>query len=246
MKDSLTSRQRLIVALDVADSATALSLVRRLAEYVGVFKVGSQLFTAAGPQIVRDIHALGGRVFLDLKFHDIPNTVSGAVKSAVELGVAMFTIHASGGIEMMRAAAEAAASAGEGNEPPLVLGVTVLTSLDAAALESLGLTGSVEERVVTLARVARSAGVAGLVASPAELAALRSAVGDEPVLVSPGVRPVGAEHGDQVRVGTPAGAITAGADYLVVGRPIVQHAHPPEAAMAICAEIEQGLSTRRT
>lgn len=235
---SLTPRERVLVALDVAALDPALALVGRLRAAVGGFKVGLELCTAAGvPRVVEAVAAAGGAVFLDLKLHDIPNTVAGAVRSVCALGpaVRMLTLHASGGAAMLRAAAEAAAGF---RERPLLLGVTVLTSVDAAALRDEGGVGApLEEHVARLARLARDAGLDGVVASPHEVPAIRRACGDELLVVTPGVRPAWAEAGDQRRVLTPAAALAAGADYLVIGRPITGAADPVEAAERIVREL---------
>ena len=236
----ISPRDRLIVALDVPDAAAARALARRLAGEVGMFKVGSQLFTAAGPAIVRELVADGQRVFLDLKFHDIPNTVAGATAAAVELGVSLLTIHAAGGSAMIAAAAEAARGTST-----RVLAITVLTSLDAAALEAIGMGGGIEGTVLRLARLAAEAGAHGVVASPHEALALREARGAGFLLVTPGIRPSGAALGDQSRAATPAAALSDGADYLVVGRPITATADPVAAARAVVAEMEMPTVIRR-
>ena len=213
----------------------------RLRGIVDGCKIGTQLFTAAGPAAVEAAHKRGFRVFLDLKFHDIPNTVAGAVREATRLGVFMLNVHAGGGIAMMRAAAEAAArAAGDAGVPrPIVLGVTVLTSLDRRALDvELGVSSSVAGHVLRLAEGARTAGLDGCVASPLEIGLLRRALGRGWVIVTPGIRPAGAGADDQARTATPAAAIAAGADYLVVGRPITAAADPGAAAFGIVAELE--------
>jgi orotidine-5'-phosphate decarboxylase len=235
---------RLIVALDVDDLSAAGGLVERLAGVCRRFKIGSQLFTAAGPAAVEAVRRRGGEVFLDLKFHDIPATVAGAARAAVGLGVFMFNVHASGGTAMMRAAAEAAAEAARarGVPRPLVLAVTVLTSLDRETLQrDLGVASSVEGHVLHLAGLAREAGLDGCVASPQEVRALARQLGARWVIVTPGVRPAGAALHDQSRVATPEAAARAGARYLVVGRPITAAADPAQAAEAVVAEIARGL-----
>lgn len=232
----LAPRDRLIVALDVPGLAEAEALVGRLAGVVTTFKVGAPLFTAAGPAAVEMIRRRGAGVFLDLKYHDIPATVAGAVREAARLGVALLSVHASGGSAMLRAAVEAAAAAGAGR--PRLLAVTVLTSLDRAALQGeLGVPVAVAGHVLHLAALARAAGCDGVVASPQEAARLRAALGPEVLIVTPGVRPAGAAADDQARVATPAAARRAGADVLVVGRPVTAAADPVAAATAILAEL---------
>jgi orotidine-5'-phosphate decarboxylase len=233
-------KDRLIVALDVDSLSQAEALLDRLEGVVHRFKIGSQLFTAAGPAAVEAVRKRGGQVFLDLKFHDIPNTVAGAAREAVRLGVFMFNVHAAGGLAMMRAGAEGAAAAARdlGVERPLVIAVTVLTSLDRAALHrELGVTSSVEGHVLHLCRLAREAGLDGCVASPHEIAPVKTVMGCDWVIVTPGVRPAGSERGDQARVATPGQAARAGAHYLVVGRPITAAAAPAEAARRILEEM---------
>jgi orotidine-5'-phosphate decarboxylase len=231
----LAPRDRLIVALDTDSLPEAEGLVEQLAGAVGMFKVGAQLFTAAGPAAVEMIRKRGARVFLDLKYHDIPATVSGAVREATRLGVTLLTVHASGGTRMLRAAAEAAAA---GRDRPRILAVTVLTSLDRAALQrELGVPVAVEGHAVHLAGLARDAGCDGVVASPHEAARLRAILGRAALIVTPGIRPAGGAVDDQARTATPALAVRAGADYLVVGRPITGASDPAGAAAAIVAEI---------
>ena len=233
-------RDRLIVALDVDSLAQAERLAERLDGLVRRFKIGSQLFTAGGPAVVEAIHKRGAEVFLDLKFHDIPNTVAGAAREAARLGVFMFNVHASGGLAMMKAAADGAAAAAKelSVRRPLAIAVTVLTSLDRAALHrELGVTSSVEGHVLHLSELAREAGLDGTVASPVEIAAIRRSLGAAWVIVTPGVRPAGSAADDQSRVATPAAAARAGAHYLVVGRPITGAPDPAAAAAAILEEI---------
>ena len=225
-------RDRLIVALDVANAAEAQRLTGLIGDSAGLFKIGKQLFTAEGPQIVRDLVASGRKVFLDLKFHDIPTTVAGAVASASHLGVSMLTVHASGGSKMLKAAVEAAGTG------PKVLAVTVLTSLSNEELAEVGVAGRVRDQVLRLAALARSAGCPGIVASPNEVSEIRRELGTGFDIVTPGVRPAGAEKGDQARVATPSEAIFAGATYLVVGRPITGAKDPAAAARSVVAEIE--------
>ena len=240
---SPTPSDRLYVALDLERLDEAEALLDRLAGTVGGCKIGSQLFTAAGPVAVERALKRGYRVFLDLKYHDIPNTVAGAVREATRLGVFMLNVHASGGIMMMRAAAEVATKAAKelALPRPLVLGVTVLTSLDRRALEcEVGVLGPVQAHVLRLAERAREAGLDGCVASAQEIGALRTGMGRRWVVVTPGIRP--AERADdQRRTATPAAAIGAGADYLVVGRPITASADPGAAARAILEDIRQAL-----
>ena len=233
-------RDRLIVALDVETPAHAERLLDQLQGVVSTFKVGAQLFTAAGPAAVELIRKRGGRVFLDLKFHDIPNTMAGAVREATRLGVAMLTLHASAGRAAIEAAATAAQTAAKdlGVPKPLGLAVTVLTSLDRAALQrELNVPLSVEGHVLHLAELARAAGADGAVAAPSEIRTLRMALGRDWVIVIPGVRPAGSEAGDQARVATPEAALRAGADYLVIGRPITASPEPAKAALAILEEM---------
>jgi len=228
-------RNPIIVALDVPTAEEALELARDLSGSVGAFKIGKELFVSAGPEVVRAIQEEGGAVFLDLKFHDIPNTVAKAVSAAALLEVRMLTVHTSGGPAMLAAAAEAAQAAA--GEAPLVLGVTVLTSMDGEDLRAVGQSENSTEQVERLARLAVNNGLRGLVCSPRELPVLRSALPEEVQLVTPGIRPVGSTAGDQKRTLTPAEAMAAGADWLVIGRPITAAANPRKAA----EEILEGL-----
>jgi orotidine-5'-phosphate decarboxylase len=232
------SKSRLIVALDVPDRAAALRAVDQLTGHVGFFKVGLELFTREGPRLVEEIRSRGEKVFLDLKLHDIPNTVRGAVRSACQLGVQMLTIHASGGPAMLKAACEEAQASGS---PPLLLAVTALTSLSPDDVQNLGITGSVEQWVERLADMARNSGIRGLVASTKELPMLRRKFRGEMQLVIPGIRPAGSATQDQSRTATPAEAIRAGADFIVVGRPVLQAPDPAKAADAIVAEMQQAV-----
>src|SRR2546428_3861293 len=219
-------RQRLIIALDVGSSSAAQKIVAAVRASALTYKVGMQLDTAEGAQVVRDLVASGGRVFLDLKYHDIPNTVASAVREAAALRVSMLTVHASGGGKMLRAATEAARSV---NPALMVLAVTVLTSLDDNDLDKVGVRGRVVDQVLRLAALAIADGCHGVVASAQEASELRSELGHEFAIVTPGVRPAGAGHADQVRVVTPAEAIAAGASHIVVGRPITSALDPARA-----------------
>src|SRR6267154_6874590 len=226
-------RERLIVALDVSSAGEAQKLVSHIGDAAGIYKVGLQLFIAEGPGIVRDLVSSGRRVFLDLKLHDIPTTVALAVKSAAELGAHMLTVHASGGETMLRAATEAAA--GRLN----ILAVTVLTSLDDANMQEIGVSGRVSDQVLRMSALAQSAGCQGIVTSPREASIVRRALGEGFAIVTPGVRPAGAEINDQQRIATPAQAISNGASHIVVGRPITHAPDPAKAAAAIISEMEQ-------
>ena len=238
----------ILVALDVDSAAKALALADALRGSVGGYKIGKQLFTAAGPAMVHELTSRGDRVFLDLKFHDIPNTVAGAVQAAVATGAWMVNVHASGGSAMMTAAADAAtkAAAALGRPRPLVIGVTVLTSMTAEALAEVGVTRPVIDQVVHLARLARQSGLDGVVASPQETAAIRAACGPDFQIVTPGIRPLRQSSGqavaqqgkdDQARTLTPAEAMQAGSTYLVIGRPITGAPNPREAAEQIAASL---------
>ncbi len=234
-------RKKLIVALDVSDMSHALELVARLRDEVGVFKVGLQLFTACGPDIVRRIRALDGEVFLDLKLHDIPNTVRHAVTEAVQLGVSMLTLHTTGGAAMLRAAAEVREDTAGSAGPDLqLLGVTVLTSLRQEDLAAIGIHRSIEESVLSRAQLAQECGLQGVVASPKEISLLRSGGLSDLLIVTPGIRSSGDSSDDQARIATPAGAISDGADYLVVGRPITQATDPVASVRRICEEMLRG------
>lgn len=238
---------KLIVALDVETAQEALKLFAALRNHAGMFKIGSQLFTAAGPSIVREMVGAGGRIFLDLKFHDIPNTVAAACREAARLGVSILNIHASGGSEMMRRAAEAVAeTADRENLPrPSVIAVTVLTSADAATLAEVGVQSDLEAQVRTLARLAHRCGLDGVVASPHEIRVVRNAVQRENFLiVTPGVRPRLVAHDDQKRVMTPAEAVRAGADYVVAGRAIIKTSDPSRAAQEINQQIAQATAIK--
>lgn len=243
MNDSV--KNRLIVALDVESAQEARELFARLRDHAGMFKIGSQLFTAAGPGIVRELVAAGASIFLDLKFHDIPNTVASAGVEAARLGVSMFNVHALGGSEMMRRTAEATteASAREGSPRPAVIAVTVLTSSDSATLAEVGIPLDPLTMVERLALLAKECGLDGVVASPREVATVRAAVraGDF-LIVTPGVRPIGSASDDQKRIMTPAEALMAGADYLVMGRAILKAVDPQGAVIKIVEEMSRILA----
>lgn len=233
MTVKLAARERVIVALDVSDSGQAQALVERLDGIIQWFKVGLELYLSEGNRIIESIRSQGYSVFLDLKLHDIPNTVAGAVRSASRAGAQMLTLHAGGGPAMLAAAADAAAGL---PAAPKLLAVTVLTSMDQQQLQAVGVADSPADQVLRLARAGWDAGIRGFVSSAEEVAAMRQSF-PEATLVIPGIRPAGAAVGDQKRVATPAAAIAAGADYLVIGRPITQAADPAAAATSILAEI---------
>jgi orotidine-5'-phosphate decarboxylase len=237
--DIYSMRNPIIAALDVSTAEQALKLAEEIAPVVGAFKIGSELFTVAGPDIVKRIRATGASVFLDLKFHDIPNTVAKSVTAAVQLDVQMLTVHTSGGLEMLKAAEQAAEEVAWklGRIPPLVLGVTVLTSLDTAALREIGLDVNVEYQVRRLASVATKAGLRGLVCSPQEVVKLRQAIPPAMQLVTPGIRTGAEKADDQKRTLTPREAIQAGASWLVIGRPIYAAENPRAAAEKILESI---------
>jgi orotidine-5'-phosphate decarboxylase len=229
-------RHRLIVALDVSTAAAARKIVAAVGDSAFTYKVGMQLYTAEGPSLVRELVSSGRRVFLDLKYHDIPNTVAAAVREAAQLDVSMLTVHASGGGKMLRAAVEAAQTAKSGL-PVLVLAVTVLTSLDDVELGKIGLREGVLDQVLRLTALALSNGCKGVVASAQEAGALREEFGQDFAIVTPGVRPAGSGHDDQARVVTPAEAIAAGSSHVVVGRPITGASDPAAEARAILGQI---------
>ncbi len=246
------ARQKLILALDFPSLDSAFQLAQALSELIGIFKINIHLFTAEGPAAIGELRQLGPEIFLDLKFHDIPNTVAGAVSAAVGLpGVRLLDVHTLGGLEMMRAAAKARdESALPKAQRPKLLGITILTSMDNSSLRKVGISGTASGRAVKLAQLARQAGLDGVVASPHEVRAIRRACGKDFLIVVPGVRPeAGKRSGisgkrkkdDQARVATPAEAIRAGADYLVIGRPITAAPDPEAAARAILEEIASAL-----
>jgi orotidine-5'-phosphate decarboxylase len=230
----LSSRERLIVALDVSTAAEAQEIVTSIGDAVTFYKVGMQLYTAEGPDLVRDLISSGRRVFLDLKYHDIPNTVASAVLQAGKLKVSLLTVHASGGTKMLRAAADAARDI---NPALKVVAVTVLTSMAQLDLDGIGVQRTVLQQVIGLASMALSAGCAGVVSSVQEVRTLREKLGNEFTAITPGIRPAGAARGDQARVATPAEAIAAGASHIVVGRPITAAASPALEAEKILQEI---------
>ncbi|MDX6405209.1 MAG: orotidine-5-phosphate decarboxylase [Blastocatellia bacterium] len=241
---NIKAKDKLIVALDVDSGGRALDLFVALRDVVGMFKIGSQLFTAAGPDVVRQIIARGGRVFLDLKFHDIPNTVAAAGIEATRLGVSIFNVHASGGAEMMKQTAQAVTEIAhrEGLAKPKVIAVTVLTSLDQTSLEKIGFTLDPPSLVAGLARAAADCGLDGVVASPREIGLIRQTISNSDFLiVTPGIRSSNDAHDDQKRTLTAVEAIKGGADYVVVGRPILTAPDPSAAAQAIVAEIDEAL-----
>jgi orotidine-5'-phosphate decarboxylase len=222
----------IIVALDVGTKKEALALVDQLRDQISFFKIGLQLYTAEGPEIVRVVRASGAQVFLDLKLHDIPNTVARAIESASELGIQMLTIHLSGGSEMIRAAVKARSN------DLLLLGVTILTSVDDKTLGEIGISDKIDNHVLRLANLGVKNGLNGIVASPREIQVLRVEFGNKIKIVVPGIRPSWSQAGDQKRVMTPRQALDAGADYLVIGRPITEHANPREAVEEILAELD--------
>ncbi len=230
----MDSKSHLAIALDYSDATQALALVDHLGDTCQWYKVGMELYYAEGNRIVRQLRDRGFNVFLDLKLHDIPNTVAGAVRSATQAGASLLTIHASGGAAMMTAAAEAATAPGS----PRLLAVTVLTSMDANELAGIGITASAAEQVLRLAKLAQASGINGMVCSPEEVAILRKETGPGSLLVVPGIRPAGSAVGDQKRVATPTRAIADGASLLVVGRPITRATDPAAAARAVLQEIE--------
>jgi orotidine-5'-phosphate decarboxylase len=253
-KTPTNAKERIVVALDVADRDSALSLVEKLSGLVGMFKIGKQLFTAEGPGLVREIIAAGEKVFLDLKYHDIPNTVAGAAQSAAQLGVSIFNVHALGGSEMMRAVVAfqnqnpylhddedpLQPAARTSATRPAVLGVTVLTSMNDLSLAEVGIALNADEMVVRLATLARDAGLDGVVASPKEIRLIRERVASKNfIILTPGIRPLWSASGDQKRVATPADALRDGADFMVIGRAITDGKDPRANAERILEEISR-------
>lgn len=238
----LSGKDRIIVALDVPNALAARDLVDMLSGRVGMFKVGLELFCSEGPGFVRELVANGHKVFLDLKLHDIPNTVAGAIKSLSQIGVFMCNVHALGGHTMMEQAAKALRESVEKGSMPLLIGVTVLTSMDDKDLMGVGISKTSGDEVICLAQLAKSAGLDGVVASPREIELIRAACGDEFVIVTPGVRPAWTSTDDQKRVLTPKEAVAKGATYVVVGRPITKSSDPVTAAQRIASEIDEALA----
>jgi orotidine-5'-phosphate decarboxylase len=235
-------KDRLIVALDVTEREKALELVEMLHDCCGMFKIGLEPFCIFGPTFVEEIQDRGGKVFLDLKFHDIPRTVAQAGRAAARLGVEMFNVHIAGGSEMMKAVVEAVREETAGKKQAKILGVTVLTSLGADELtRDLGIDRSPLEQVIFWAQEARECGLSGVVASPKEISAIREHCGRDFLIVTPGIRPAGFESGDQKRVSTPGDAVRSGVDYIVVGRPILQVQDPRQAALDIVREMEEAI-----
>ena len=236
----MNNKERLIVALDVDTKEKALALVDKLKKDVKIFKVGSELFTSCGPEIVQEVHNIGCAVFLDLKFHDIPNTVARSAASAVKLGVFMFNVHTSGGADMMKKVAAAVSEEAKKLKAarPKVIAVTVLTSMDENNLKKVGVDDNMETQVLRLAKLAKESGLDGVVASAVEIKPIRAALGKAFIIVTPGVRPSWAAVNDQKRIATPKEAIDSGADFIVVGRPIIEASDPAEAARKVLKEIE--------
>ncbi|HHY29834.1 MAG TPA: orotidine-5'-phosphate decarboxylase [Syntrophaceticus sp.] len=235
-------KDRLIVALDVTEREKALELVEMLHDCCGMFKIGLEPFCIFGPTFVEEIQDRGGKVFLDLKFHDIPRTVAQAGRAAARLGVEMFNVHIAGGSEMMKAVVEAVREETAGKKQAKILGVTVLTSLGADELtRDLGIDRSPLEQVIFWAQEAKECGLSGVVASPREISAIREHCGRDFLIVTPGIRPAGFESGDQKRVSTPGDAVRSGVDYIVVGRPILQAQDPRQAALDIVREMEEAI-----
>jgi orotidine-5'-phosphate decarboxylase len=249
LKNHVTIKEKLIVALDVQTVADANTLVANLKEVVGMFKIGSQLFTSVGPKLVESIINAGNKVFLDLKFHDIPHQVAGSARVAAELGVSLFTVHASGGSEMLRSAVDSVAdvAARRNSERSRIVAVSVLTSMDGASLKQIGISESPADSVSRLVKLAENSGVDGVVASPQEAAAIRSSAKPGFLIVTPGIRPKSGSSetsDDQKRIATPLSALRAGADYLVIGRPITSATDPVDAAMRIVEEMKAAETIR--
>ena len=242
---AMNAREQLIVALDVETADAGARLAETLRGRVGMFKVGSEVFTAEGPLLARHLITSGYKVFLDLKFHDIPNTVKSAAREAARMGASIFTVHALGGRAMMQAALEGARDGAQrsGNQRPIVVGVTVLTSMSEPDLDELGIRGGPEESVIRLAKLAQAAGLDGVVASAKEIALIRRACGPKFTIITPGIRMPAAATQDQARVATPGAAIQAGASYLVVGRPITQAPDPVAAAQEIVNDMEKAAAS---
>ncbi len=235
MPKGVSARDRLIVALDVKSLKEAEDIVDKLIPEVKIFKVGIGLFTLCGPDAVKLVHDKGAKVFLDLKFHDIPNTVAHAVRSAAQLGVFMINLHALGGSEMMKKAIK---MIGASQNRPKLLGVTVLTSMDETAIAEVGISRGLGEEVLSLAKLVKDSGLDGVVVSPKEISLIRQNLGKDFIIVTPGIRPAWADKTDQKRIMTPGEAVKAGADYIVVGRPILEAGDPVKAAMKIIKETE--------
>lgn len=237
----LSAKDRLVVALDVDSREQAISLVEELNPFVGLFKIGSQLFTSTGPELVKEIIGRRAKVFLDLKYHDIPNTVANAVVAAMRLGVSICNVHALGGLAMMRQVAEECekVAAKESLTKPIILAVTVLTSHDQASLNDLAISENLSDLVVRLAKLTQKAGLDGVVASAQEITLIRNVTQSPFIILTPGLRPAQSDTQDQKRVMTPEEALKAGSDYLVIGRPILAHPNPAKAAAEIVASLEK-------
>lgn len=238
----LSGKERIIVALDVPNAHAAKDLVSLLREEVGMFKVGLELFCSEGPGFVKGLVEDGHKIFLDLKLHDIPNTVAGAIRSLSQLGVFMCNVHALGGYTMMEQAAKTLQESAKEGARPLLIGVTILTSMDDEDLREVGISTTSDEEVVRLAKLAKGAGLDGVVASPKEVELIRTACGDDFAIVTPGVRPAWASTDDQKRVLTPKEAVSKGATYVVIGRPITKASDPVQAARRIAAEMDEALA----
>ncbi|MFO7980180.1 MAG: orotidine-5'-phosphate decarboxylase [Candidatus Aminicenantes bacterium] len=240
MKPKKEQAEKIIIALDVHKKNLALDLVEKL-KYVQTFKIGLELFISEGPSILHEIHNLGKKIFLDLKLHDIPNTVAGAIRSGFNHRVSMITLHASGGLNMMKRAVSEAdeLSAKTGNQKPLLLAVTVLTSLKQDELKQIGIRGKTNDQVVNLARLAKKAEMDGLVCSPKETMMIKKEIGGDFLVVNPGIRPLWASKDDQKRITTPRQAVQNGADFLVIGRPVTRAPDPEEAFFKICQELDR-------